>query len=506
MVLSMSEVTAAEIARIAGVGRAAVSNWRRRYPDFPRPVGGSSASPTFDLDDVRDWLSANGRPSDRFDRGQPQRSLAAAALLTAAAAVLPRLSQGTVVDPACGDGSALAAVAERLGPSLRYVGRDEEEANVETARAALAEAGASSVEVSVASPVAVPTPDAEMVVSLAPVRDRPVEGPAWDNGQTARADQPLAWAQIYLSHLKPGGTGVLVVPFAMAVRASARRVRVELLRTGMLTHVIGLPDNAAAAPAQIWILKRPAGRPSYVLRLVDLTELPRGEEGWAAVFSDPARTRDVPAIELLDEDVFLVPAAHIAVEARDVRPEYAAQGERYAAAVRRLADTVPRMPAEGSASGFSLVTVADLARSGALKFVDRTFARPGDVVVPAHQGSFEAFVLDGAADLQGGPGQVLRCDREALDPHFVACFLRSEINRRSAGGALGGTFRLDLRRARVPRLPLTDQRRYGDAFRRLTRFASAADEVAATAAAASRTAIYGLTSGIFAPEKSESEF
>ena len=31
-------VTAADIARLAGVGRAAVSNWRRRHPDFPRPV------------------------------------------------------------------------------------------------------------------------------------------------------------------------------------------------------------------------------------------------------------------------------------------------------------------------------------------------------------------------------------------------------------------------------------------------------------------------------------
>lgn len=29
-----TEVTAAGIARLAGVGRAAVSNWRRRYADF----------------------------------------------------------------------------------------------------------------------------------------------------------------------------------------------------------------------------------------------------------------------------------------------------------------------------------------------------------------------------------------------------------------------------------------------------------------------------------------
>ncbi|WP_244179024.1 N-6 DNA methylase [Streptomyces rubellomurinus] len=55
------EVTAAEIARLAGVGRAAVSNWRRRHPDFPRPVGGTDASPTFALDEVESWLRAQGK-------------------------------------------------------------------------------------------------------------------------------------------------------------------------------------------------------------------------------------------------------------------------------------------------------------------------------------------------------------------------------------------------------------------------------------------------------------
>ncbi|MFD4023012.1 N-6 DNA methylase [Streptomyces sp. NPDC058576] len=52
-----AEVTAAEIARFAGVTRAAVSNWRRRRPDFPAPVGGSSTSPLFSLAEVRQWLA-----------------------------------------------------------------------------------------------------------------------------------------------------------------------------------------------------------------------------------------------------------------------------------------------------------------------------------------------------------------------------------------------------------------------------------------------------------------
>ena len=50
------QVTAADIARIAGVTRAAVSNWRRRYEDFPTASGGTSSSPLFALGDVRAWL------------------------------------------------------------------------------------------------------------------------------------------------------------------------------------------------------------------------------------------------------------------------------------------------------------------------------------------------------------------------------------------------------------------------------------------------------------------
>ncbi|GAB2703420.1 HsdM family class I SAM-dependent methyltransferase [Kitasatospora kifunensis] len=55
------EVTAVEIARLAGVGRAAVSNWRKRHADFPQPVGGSEASPTFALPQIEEWLRRQGK-------------------------------------------------------------------------------------------------------------------------------------------------------------------------------------------------------------------------------------------------------------------------------------------------------------------------------------------------------------------------------------------------------------------------------------------------------------
>ncbi|MER6170039.1 N-6 DNA methylase [Streptosporangium sp. NPDC001681] len=50
------QVTAADIARLGDVGRAAVSNWRRRHDDFPQPVGGTATSPAFSLGEIKEWL------------------------------------------------------------------------------------------------------------------------------------------------------------------------------------------------------------------------------------------------------------------------------------------------------------------------------------------------------------------------------------------------------------------------------------------------------------------
>ncbi|WP_433194494.1 N-6 DNA methylase [Nocardia sp. CA-107356] len=57
-------VTLAEIARIAGVGRAAASNWRRRHDTFPAPIGGTDVSPQFSLTEVEAWLRDQGKLRD----------------------------------------------------------------------------------------------------------------------------------------------------------------------------------------------------------------------------------------------------------------------------------------------------------------------------------------------------------------------------------------------------------------------------------------------------------
>lgn len=54
-------LTASGIARLANVGRPAVSNWRRRYADFPLPIAGTPGSPLFDAEAVEQWLRRQGR-------------------------------------------------------------------------------------------------------------------------------------------------------------------------------------------------------------------------------------------------------------------------------------------------------------------------------------------------------------------------------------------------------------------------------------------------------------
>ncbi|PAN02047.1 hypothetical protein CJI59_07985 [Streptomyces sp. Alain-F2R5] len=49
------------IARIAGVGRATVANWRRRHTDFPAPAQGTATHPEFDRPAAVAWLLAHDK-------------------------------------------------------------------------------------------------------------------------------------------------------------------------------------------------------------------------------------------------------------------------------------------------------------------------------------------------------------------------------------------------------------------------------------------------------------
>ena len=78
-------VSLADLAEMAGVSRPAVSNWRRRNPDFPSPVAETGATSLFRLGDLRLWMANHGKRLDVRSVDQ----LVWSALNPARGAVLP---------------------------------------------------------------------------------------------------------------------------------------------------------------------------------------------------------------------------------------------------------------------------------------------------------------------------------------------------------------------------------------------------------------------------------
>ena len=69
-----------DIAAVADVSRAAVSNWRARHDDFPQPTQDSpQRRPLFDLQEVITWLKKKDLLPEGADKKQAALALTAAA-------------------------------------------------------------------------------------------------------------------------------------------------------------------------------------------------------------------------------------------------------------------------------------------------------------------------------------------------------------------------------------------------------------------------------------------
>lgn len=64
-------VRPSEIAERIGVRRSAIPNYKRRYPDFPKPVAGSENGGTYWWPEVKEWLDAKGLPAKAGRRKIP---------------------------------------------------------------------------------------------------------------------------------------------------------------------------------------------------------------------------------------------------------------------------------------------------------------------------------------------------------------------------------------------------------------------------------------------------
>jgi hypothetical protein len=109
-VAETGKVTAADVARLADVTRATVSNWRRRHADFPEPSGGTDASPAFDLEQVEAWLARRGRLPERSPEQRLWRRIREVANGADATYVLLRCARCLLWLHRTGDPSAVSGI------------------------------------------------------------------------------------------------------------------------------------------------------------------------------------------------------------------------------------------------------------------------------------------------------------------------------------------------------------------------------------------------------------
>ena len=155
------------------------------------------------------------------------------------------------------------------------------------------------------------------------------------------------------------------------------------------------------------------------------------------------------------------------------------------------------------------MTLAELERVGALTIRARDDTpRAGDVLLRTQGRPPVVATAEKASDDDAigrfvevsGIAQVVEIDGTRLDPYFVALFLRSDVAALPVANTLGAINRDDLRRCRIPRLPLAEQRRHGDAFRRLSELEQALAALSDLSAKVIGETIYALTTGAVAPE------
>ncbi|GFH35718.1 N-6 DNA methylase [Streptomyces pacificus] len=346
------------------------------------------------------------------------------------AALLPA-GAARVLDPACGSGALLAAAAGRGAGEL--LGQDSVPVQARRAAVGLSLAAPrAEVTVRIGDSLRADAFDgltADAVVCNPPYGDRDwghdrlAYDPRWAYGVPGRSESELAWVQHCLAHLVPGGRAVLILPPATASRVSGRRIRAELVRSGVVRAVLALPPGAAPplhVGLHLWVLSRPepGGPERKSVLFADPAGAPPTDGGappsgtgaraagiprtgtgpsrapidwagltartlahWEAFTADPDRfaaepgtARTVPVVDLLDDLVDLTPARRVRTSHRDVDPaELSARTEtgrrELAESARALLDTAGLTgwtAPGGSVREWRTANASDLARGGAL--------------------------------------------------------------------------------------------------------------------------------------------
>jgi hypothetical protein len=461
-----------------------------------------------------------------------------------------------VLDPACGIGTLLmaahAAGAARLGGQEL----DLVSAQLAAARTLLHDTVVRVVAGDSLRADAFAGELADVVLCDPPFNDRSwgydelVSDPRWTHGLPPRGEPELAWAQHCLARVRPGGWVLLMMPASVANRRAGRRIRGNLLRTGALRAVISLPGGTTGTvPPDLWILRRPESTdvpPSRIL-LVDATaDLSVAGEAWRSFLATGPNgdgrggklapsSRAVRVIDLLDDEVDLSPARQLHTVGTDPRTgELEPIRLELLSSLAALPGMLPELAVGNRAEMSTSTTVGELVRAGVvavhqaplrttvsegelplLTAQDVLVGRPpsgrttnvpgmvtveaGDVVVPVALREPVARVVTEAGSVLGPQLLLFRVDQERMDPHFLAGLFRAFQHQAAGVRSASLLARTDIRRTPVPRLSLAEQRRYGEAFRRLVAFADTIRSAASLAETLICLSFNGLADGSIQP-------
>jgi hypothetical protein len=530
-----SLVASAEIAKLANVTRAAVSNWRKRYPDFPAPASGVGRTARFALTDVEAWLSRQGKgdgPSPEVLLWQALRAQYGDDLVRALADVAEVLATGAAGDLEPGTRAQLLVLTEESSPA------EVLDSLIERFLASPGRAGS--------EPMSTP----RLVAAV-----RRFAGPA-----TGTVFDPACGIGSLLFTF--GGAAGISLTGQEVDSSAARLASFRASLSGGSDCVIRIGDSLRddqwpELRADLVVCETPAnisdwGRDELLLDRRWEFGVPTKAEvelawlqhcyshvtpGGRAILVMPASVayrkagRRIRA-ELVRRGVLTqvvaLPGGMVASHQQPVHLWFLTRPvsvESLGSHVRMvdLVDHDPDSTAEPSVVDVPLVDLLD-------EEVDLTPARHVVAARTDHLAEYEAAreaVVARLAELHGllptvvaGPGSLdgaviriadlaraglveisgdsVAATNDRLDTDFLTGFVRSPANtKRATSGS--GTFHVDVRGARIPQMGSADQRAYGAAFRGIDEFERSVAELAKWGQRAAELARDGLTRGSLLP-------
>ncbi|MGW2086639.1 N-6 DNA methylase [Streptomyces sp. NPDC001880] len=542
--VSAAVVTAAQIARLASVTRAAVANWRRRHDNFPAPVGGTAAGPLFSLDEIEAWLAGQrkGRgASPEVALWQALRAAYGDDMTTALVDIggyLVHEGGNTLQDSLREAVDQLAA--ERTAPQLfedlinRFVasvGRSGAQA-VSSPRLVRAfthfagpveglvydpACGIGSLVFAVAGAEGSSRAGQEIsagLLKLARLRARLAgdDETRLEAGDSLRADRhPGLRAQLVVCEPPLGqtdwGREELLIDSRWELGAPPRAEGDLAWLQHCYSHTApGGRTLIALAPSAAY---RRSGRRirAELVRRGALSSIVALPAGLATSHNQPLLLWELRRPSATDEAVRSVRMVDLTENDPDGLLEPTAGQVAHVPLIDLLREDVDLSPSAYVTAAQPNYPAEYLALRAELEQQLYKLAELLPSLPPGPgTGSLDGFPVVGVSDLVQA-GLVRTEEDEAvstsdqLDTDYLRGFLRSAGNTRR-NTSTTGTHRADLRGAHLPQMDIEQQRRYGAAFRNLGEFERRLKDVARMGDRAAHLAYDGLTNGALAPDVS----